>query len=311
MSLGASELLADRTSSRVLPVASWVRGAVVAGLIVAVYWGPIRRTLIDRWIVDGNWSHGWLIPIFSVYFLTSRRDALAKCELKPASSGAILLLASLAIYVGGILGFSSYLEFGYLQALTLVGVIGGATLLLSGWEVMRSAWFPIAFLIFCIPLPPSYYVSLTRPLRELASSAAALVLPILVPGLHTQAQAVVIDYLMPGGKTGQLNVEEACSGMRLMMAFVTLGVAMAYYTDRPWWHRAVMLASCIPIAVLCNAVRVTTTGYFVVTGHDALARGTPHQVLGLSMLILAMAMYSLIGYLLNKILVEEEEEISI
>jgi len=302
---GASDLLADRTSSRIPPIASWVRGAIIAALIVVVYWGSIRHTLMDRWIGDGNWSHGWLIPLFSIYFLASRRDALAKCELKPAYFGALVLFASLALFC--VTALRVYLDSAYVQAFSIIGVIGGATLLLAGWEIMRIAWFPIAFLVFCIPLPQSIYVSLTRPLRELASSAAAMVLPILVPGLFTQAQAVVIDYIVPGGKAGQLNVEEACSGMRLMMAFVTLGVAMAYYTERPWWHRAVMLAGCVPIAVLCNAVRVTTTGFFVVTGHDQLARGTPHQVLGLSMLILALGMYSLIGYLLNKILVDVEE----
>ena len=71
----------------------------------------------------------------------------------------------------------------------------------------------------------------------------------------------MIDYLGPGGLSGQLNVEEACSGMRLMMAFVTLGVAMAYLGDRPAWQRVIMVIFCVSIAVLCNTIRVTTTGF--------------------------------------------------
>lgn len=293
-------------SSRAVPAASltvgWLHALVLGAMILAVYWGPIRGQLVDRWITDGNWSHGWLIPLFSIYFLVSRREALGRCRVRPSYWGAVILTGCLALYVG-----SSLYNYGYPQAVTIVGVIFGATLLVAGWDVMRIAWFPILFLLLAVPLPRDQYVSLTRPLRELASTVSAATLPILIPGLHAQAQAVVIDYILPGGKSGQLNVEEACSGMRLMMAFVTLGVAMAYLNERPWWHRVVLLASCIPIAVFCNAVRVTTTGYFVVTGHNDLARGTPHQLLGMGMLFLALGMYALLGYVLNRIYVEVED----
>ena len=104
-------------------------------------------------------------------------------------------------------------------------------------------------------------------------------MPWFAKGLYTEAQAVVIDYVMPGRPPGQLNVEEACSGMRLMMAFVTLGVAMAYLRDRPAWQRIVMVLSCVPIAVFCNSIRVTTTGLLHVHGRQELAAGTAHQLL--------------------------------
>ena len=281
-----------------------IRIAVVAALVLAAYWGPIRHYLVARWLVDGNWSHGWLIPLFSVYFLVMRREDLARCVPRPNYLGAVILALSLAVYF-----WSAWrARMAYPQSLSLVGTIFGATLLLGGWSVMRVAWFPIAFLFFAIPLPKSLYVELTRPLRELASTAAAAVMPLLVPGLHTQAQAVVIDYVRPGMAPGQLNVEEACSGMRLMMAFVTLGVAMAYLGDRPLWQRVIMVASCLPIAVLCNAVRVTITGLLTITGHAEYAQGTPHQLLGMAMLLIALGCFSLIGYVLSHLFVEAADE---
>ena len=132
-------------------------------------------------------------------------------------------------------------------------------------------------------------------------------MPWFASGLYAEAQAVVIDYVMPGGARGQLNVEEACSGMRLMMAFVTLGVAMAYLGDRPAWQRLVMVAACLPIAVFCNAVRVTTTGLFFIYGHEELARGTPHQLLGFVMLAVALGLFSLLGYVLSRLFIEEPD----
>lgn len=283
---------------------AWVRAGIVATLIGLAYAGPIQHYLVARWMNDGNWSHGWLIPAFSVYFLAQRREELAACRPRANYWGAMILVASLVVYFWS----AWWARMAYPQTVSLLGVILGATLLMGGWEMLRIAWFPILFLGFAIPLPQALYVELTRPLRELASWVAAGVMPLFVTGLHTEAQAVVIDYMRAGFPPGQLNVEEACSGMRLMMAFVTLGAAMAYLGDRPIWQRAVMLVSCLPIAVFCNAVRVTTTGLLTILGYPEYAQGTPHQLLGIAMLVVALCCYSFIGYVLSHLYVDASPE---
>lgn len=283
---------------------AWARAGIVAALVGLAYWGPIQHFLVARWMNDGNWSHGWLIPAFSVYFLAQRREDLAACRPRANYWGAAILVTSLGVYFWA----AWWARMAYPQTVSLLGVILGATLLMGGWAVLRITWFPIAFLAFAIPLPQGLYVELTRPLRELASWVAAAVMPLFVTGLHTEAQAVVIDYMRAGFPPGQLNVEEACSGMRLMMAFVTLGAAMAYLGERPLWQRAVMLASCLPIAVFCNAVRVTTTGLLTILGYPEYATGTPHQLLGIAMLVVAMGCYSFIGYVLSHLYVEAFSE---
>jgi len=280
-----------------------VRVLIVTALIFLVYWRTIQHLLISRWLHDGNWSHGWLIPAFSLYFLWMKRDELAKCQIRGSLIGAVVLVFSLAMYFY----FAWVKKFGYPQALSIVGTVFGVTLLMGGWKIIRIAWFPILFLVLAIPLPDRQYVELTFPLRKFASTAAASIMPLLTQGLHTQAQAVVIDFIMPGKPPGTLNVEEACSGMRLMMAFVTLGVAMAYLGDRPTWQRMIMILACVPIAVFCNTVRVTTTGLFWIHGYHEFAQGTAHQLLGLLMLGIALGLYSLIGYVLSHLFVEESE----
>jgi len=283
--------------------ATMVRITIVAGLIVLVYWGSIQHLLIARWLRDGNWSHGWLIPLFSLYFLWMKRDELAVCKPRGSFVGAAILILSLFMLI-----FSAWrLRMGYPQALSIVGTIFGVTLLMGGWSVIRIAWFPILFLVLAIPLPDRAYVELTFPLRKLASSAAATLMPFFAEGLHTQAQAVVIDFIVPGKPPGTLNVEEACSGMRLMMAFVTLGVAMSYLGDRPVWQRVIMMVSCLPIAVFCNTIRVTTTGLFWIYGYHDFTQGTPHQLLGIVMLGIALGLYALIGYVLAHLMVEDHE----
>lgn len=282
----------------------YVRAGIVAALLLLVYWGNIRVNLIGRWLTDGNWSHGWLIPLFSLYFLSIRKEEFSRCRVRPSYVGAAILALSLAVYF-----VSAWrLRMGYPESLSMVGAIFGVTLLLGGWAVIRLAAFPILFLLFAIPLPQSIYVQLTMPLRMLASTVAAVVMPIFAPGLHTESQAVVIDYVMPGAPPNSLNVEEACSGMRLMMAFVALGVAMAYVQKRPQWQRVVMVLSCIPVAVFCNSIRVTTTGLFHVYGHPDLARGTPHQLLGMATLGIALGLFALTGYVLSHLFIEGSSE---
>jgi exosortase len=287
-----------------LPPVSAARMAIISALLVFIYWEPIRYTLVARWISDGNWSHGWLIPIFSVYFLYTRRDQVVRAVPNPTLWGVPILLGSLFAFFF----YAWWRRFAYPQAITIVPTIIGLVLLMGGWNVFKVVWFPILFLALAVPLPHRTYFELTTPMRILASQASAAILPWLIPGLHTEAQAVVIDYMVPGRPAGQLNVEEACSGMRLLMAFVTLGIAIAYLGDRPIWQRLVLVVACLPIALFCNIVRVTVTGYLSISGHQDLAQGTAHQLLGLAMLVLALGLFSLLGYVLNHLFVEVADD---
>ncbi|MHC4066831.1 MAG: exosortase/archaeosortase family protein [Planctomycetota bacterium] len=275
---------------------------IITLLLVLAYRVPLTDLVIYRWLHDPNWSHGWLVPLFSLYLLATQRGRLLRARPRSSLTGLALLLAAMFMYFGSML----LLQMGYPQALSIVLAILGVTLLMAGWEVMRIVWFPILFLALAIPLPQGLYVDITGPLRELASDVAAAVLS-AIPGLHAETSGVTIDYIY-GGKTGRLNVEEACSGMRLMMAFVTLGLAMAYLGQRPLWQRVIMVLACIPIALFCNAIRVTTTGCIHVFEYKSLASGTPHELLGLAMLPIALGLFALVGYVLRNLFVEAAEE---
>jgi exosortase len=293
-----------RTWSEFFPPAARVQLLIVSVLTFVAYRTAIIHRLVERWSTDGNWSHGFLIPVFSLYFLYSRQDELFQARVRRNYLGAVVVACSLLLYF-----YSAWVTpMSYPQNVSLVGVIFGLVLLFGGWEVMRIAWFPIAFLLFAIPLPEAVFVELTMPLRVLASQVSASVMPLLMPGLRCEAQSVIIDYVSPAGSTGQLNVEEACSGLRLMMSFVALGVAVAYLHPRPLWQRLVMVVSCLPIAVLCNTIRVTVTGLLHVSGREEYARGTPHQLLGIGMLLIAFGLFTLLGWVLANLFVEGETD---
>lgn len=284
--------------------------AVLAVLVVAVYWHPIKLQILHRWRFDATWTYGWLVPVFSLYFLHTKRTRLAAAPIRPSYIGLLALLASLACYFTTIWVY----PMGYPRALTLIGVIFSLTLFLGGWGVLKLVWFPIAFLTLGIPLPQSIYVHLTMPLQKLASHATATVLNLL-PGVHAETSGVVVDYSY-AGVFDSLNVEQACSGMRSMMAIVTLGFALAYLGVRPAWQRVVMAASCIPIAICCNVFRVTVTGLLHVFQDSSIGRAlhfewllgpTPHAMFGLVTFLIALGLYLLLGWILANLFVEEPD----
>ena len=281
----------------------WTQAAVLAVLLVLAYWPEVYR-VVDKWKTDGNWSHGWLVPFFSLYFLYMRRADLRGLRAWTNWPGLVALLGILCGYVF----FLFVTPMGYPRSLSMVAAIAAIVLFLCGWRVLRITWFPIAFLLFAMPIPDTLYVELTLPLRQLASQVSAVLLKTcLGSDLQAATSGVVIDYVY-AGKQGSLNVEEACSGMRLMMAFVTLGAAMAYLGDRPPWQRAVMVLACVPIAVFCNIIRVSTTGFLHVFGHEELAAGSAHELLGLAMLPIALGLFALLGYILDHLFVDEGPE---
>lgn len=271
------------------------QSAVVGGLLAALYW-HVLRLLVWNWMNVGDWSHGFLIPVFSLYYLYMQRHRFPSGMYGTGLGGLALLLGAFAVYTH----FTCFASFTYPRSLSLIAAILGSVWLLCGWPIARWAWFPIVFLLFAVPVPPDLYDRMTLPLQRIASGAATVLLNLL-PDMEADAQNIVISYLYKG-RTGMLNVEQACSGIRLMMAFMALGVAMAFASERPLWHRMVMVLSCVPIAILCNVVRVTTTGLFHVFGREDLARGTAHSMLGLSMLLIAFGLYGLISYVLGRVI---------
>ena len=105
-----------------------------------------------------------------------------------------------------------------------------------------------------------------------------------------------------------LNVADACSGMRLLQAFVALGVAMAYLEYRPPVHRIILLFSTIPIAIICNIVRVLLTAVIHIYIGEQYAQGTLHTLLGLVMLLLAFGLYGLLAWLMEAMFIEDETD---
>lgn len=281
---------------------SCVKIAVIAALLCFVFHGEIRR-LFHLWVTDSSWSHGFLIPVFSLYFVNRRKGAILTARpFRPTYLGLPFLLLVLAFYVFNVASPAGY---AYFRPVSMIAALGAVTLFLGGRRLIAQTWLPIVFLVFAVPLPRRLYVSMTMPMRQMAASVATAMLNHL-DGVQASCSGVVIAIVHNGQSSEPaLNVAEACSGMHLLMAFLALGVAMAYLHERPLWQRIVLLISTVPIAVLSNTIRVTATGFIYVLAGPQYTRGLYHDTLGLAMLPLAFGFYWALAWFMSALFIEE------
>jgi exosortase len=283
-------------------VHNYAKILVIAVLFYWLYHSEIEQ-IVRRWLTDSSWSHGFLIPLFSLYFINQHKKEILSLRPKPSWLGLFFLVCCILFYPLNIVHF----QYGYFRPLGMLAALGAVVLFLGGFRLARYLWLPVGFLVFAVPLPQRYYVAITMPMRHLAARVAAGLLS-LVGGLEANATGVVIDVVYKGQRLEPgLNVAEACSGMRLLMAFMALGVAMAYLHYRPIWQRLVLLGSTVPIAILCNIVRVTVTGFIYVLVDPKYAQGIYHDFLGLAMLPLAFGFYGALAWFTSSLFVEETQ----
>lgn len=284
-----------------LNVHTYIKIGIIGLLFYLVYRIEINR-IVGQWS-DPSWSHGFIIPLFSLYFLYQSKDEILTLKPKPSYLGFLFLICGLLFYAANLL----QLHFGYLSPVSMIATLGAVVLFLGGWKLLKYTWLPIAFIIFAVPLPDRLYRSITIPMRIWAASAASTLLS-MVKDIQATASGVIIDVYYKGKHIEPpLDVAEACSGMRLLLAFIALGVAMAYLHKRPIWQRLVLLASTIPIAVLCNIIRVTATGFIHVLIGPEYSQGIYHDMLGMLMLPLAFGLYGFLAWFMSNLFVEESK----
>ncbi len=305
---GAAPCSGNHRQNSNVVCASWLELGIhnyLKILIIGVLFFYLFRneihSIVVRW-KEPSWSHGFLIPLFSLYFIHQAKSEILNLRTKPSYLGSVFLICGIVFYILNVVSPTGY---AYFRSISVIATLGAVVLLLGGWALIKYTWLPIAFLVFAVPLPNRYYVSLTMPMRQLAAKVAAVLLN-LVGQMEATATGVVIDVIYKGQRLDPpLNVAEACSGMRLLMAFLALGVAMAYLHYRPIWQRLVLLVSTIPIAVFCNIIRVTVTGFIYILIHPKYAQGIYHDILGLAMLPLAFGLYGFLAWFMSSLFVEE------
>ena len=259
-------------------------------LVVAfIPFANVLQGLFEVWNLKPEYSHGILIPILSLFLLWRQRDALAHTPFNGSWAGLPLIV------LGGAMWYVAQLSTIYvIGQYAFLAVLYGLVLSLVGWEAFRQLRTPLLILIFMIPLPAFLSNRLSLQLQLISSAIGAGVIRLL--GITVFLEGNVIDL-----GTYQLQVAEACSGLRYLLPLMTLAFLLACFFRAPLWKRIVLFAASIPVAVLMNSLRIGLIGITVEFGGQKMAEGLLHFFEGWVVFMLSTGVLLLVAAALARI----------
>lgn len=259
----------------------------VLAMFVVVYHGIVGR-MVGDWSFDPNYSHGFLVPCLSAWFAWRRWPQLREATVAPSPWGLALLGLGLAL-----LAFGSVTLELFTSRASLVVLLAGTVLYLYGAEVFRLLCFPLAYLLFMVPLPYTVYDALALPLKGAVSAVATGGIRLLGLPVLREGNVIVFPNIT-------LEVVDACSGLRSIMSLAALGTAFAFLFLPAGWRRWALVFATVPIAVATNILRVFVTGVLSwYMGADA-AGGFFHEFEGIAVFAVAMVLTAAVGLLLGR-----------
>lgn len=255
----------------------------------AALYAPVVSRMVAVWMHYDDYSHGFLVPFVSAYFLYCRRAGLRDAETRPAWIGLGVLAFGLAQLLAGSLA-GEYFS----QRTSLLTILAGLLLLFLGWRVLRLALLPLAYLVFMVPIPEIVYNSAAFPLKLLVTDLSVASLKLLNVAVLQEGNILIFPNVT-------LEVADACSGLRSLVSLAALGTAYAFIQPFPGWSRLLLMAATVPIAVATNALRVVCTGLLARHMGPQAAEGFFHEFAGLFVFVMAMIMVLVLGALLRRV----------
>jgi len=278
-----------------------VAGMLVLGAMIVVFWEWFRTQVLFAIEYPADWGHTLVIPLIAGWFVWRSRDEMTAEPPKPAWAGLGVMVLGIVVYVLCVFGPAALYHHnsrGLGVGITLFGLV----LLVTGWRWMRFLWFPICYtMVFGQAISERFISVVTYRLQDISARGAHLMLGLF--GLDVDLTGNVLT-VFKDGQPNQLNVAEACSGMRMLVAFLALGVAMAYVNLPTLWQRVALVLTGVPVAVFVNMLRVATLGLLGLVD-PGFTTGEFHHFIGLVWLVPAFLLFMLAMWIISNLVVRE------
>ncbi len=263
------------------------QGLLLVG-VLAVLYAPVVRLLVYQWYSDADYSHGFLVPVLSAYLIWQRRDSLRLVPRRPSPWGMVIVLFSLGMLFLGSLGAELSLA-----RLSMVVTLCGLIVYFLGSAMLRAMAFPVAFLLFAIPIPTIIYNEIVFPLQFIASRFATRTLEMLnLFPIMREGNVLVLPHMT-------LQVVEACSGIRSLMSLLALAAGYGYLVERSVTVRWILLIAMVPLAIISNGTRVMITAIMANYIGPKAAEGFMHEFSGWVIFVVATVMFLLLHSLIS------------
>jgi exosortase len=247
---------------------------------------PTLVIMIRAWADDPNYSHGFLILPIAIWLFWRKRHELT-LPAPPSVAGLVLFI----IGCGGlILGTAAGELFS--SRVSLVMMLSGIALNYLGWDNFRKVWFPFFFLLFMIPIPSTIYHSFTLPLQLFATKVTVGLLHLLGVTCVRKGNIIALPNY-------QLEVLEACSGLRSLVTLMALGALYGNLSMPGKVRPIVLFIATIPIAIVTNILRISITAIAAYAISTEVAEDFLHELSGLLVFGTALILTLILGALLK------------
>lgn len=251
----------------------------LALLLLGLVFHESLAEMAGIWMGSEEYSHGFFIPAISVYLIWVRRHELEFVrDFKGSVVGLVILLLSLLLFLlGGLATIRTIQHYAFIMGLT--GVFAAA----FGQRGLKVAWVPLLFLVFMVPFPQFILNNLSSKLQLISSWLGVEF--IRACDIMVYLEGNVIDL---GGY--KLQVVEACSGLRYLFPLASLSFLCAYLFKGPFWQKALIFLSSVPLTIFMNSFRIGVIGLLVNSWGTEMAEGFLHDFEGWAVFLLCMVL---------------------
>lgn len=275
---------------------------LIAAAFGAVYFRWIWRQLGPdgfSWQHSEDWGHAYIVPLISGYYIWKHRAEFTRHKPEAFAPGLPVMLLGVATYIYFTTGFSNHMFQGFALVLALAGLL----LFVLGPRLFPVFVFPLAYLGFAVTISEQVMSQLTWGLKLLASQGSYVLLVLM--GVDVELHGNILN-VHHDGKVTPLNVADACAGMRMVVAFIALAVAVAFLSCRQWWQRIAVMLLAVPVALLMNVVRVAVLAAATLIDED-LSVGGAHTLIGTLLLVPAFVLFMACVWALKKMSPDKAE----
>jgi exosortase D (VPLPA-CTERM-specific) len=280
--------MSSNAPAGVSPGLMWAAAASLVALSLALMFHDGAASMLHAWGRD-EYSYAYLVPPITLWLLWQRRDDLFAAEPSPSWWGVVVVACGLLLALFG--EFSTiYTIVQYALILTVFGI----ALTLVGPRGLAVIWAPLLYLVFTVPLPGFLYNNLSAKLQLISSELGVAFIRLFSVPVFLEGNVIDLGVY-------QLQVVEACSGLRYLFPLLSFGYLCTLLYRGPWWHKVLLLLATLPITVVVNSVRIGITGILVNYYGIAQAEGFMHFFEGWVIFIAAVGILFALMWLLARL----------
>lgn len=286
----SSVAIPEQTTAPVwrLSVRGWFAFAAVIAMVSFAFHDGIRE-MVHVWGSTEEYSYGYLIPVLALFLAWQRLHEIERADFSGTWWGVAIVLIGVLLYVLGELS-TIYTIVQY----ALLVVIAGLLLAFTGRLGVALFLAPFSLLLFMIPLPNFLLNTLSTELQLVSTALGVWFIRLFDISVYMEGNVIDLGQM-------QLQVVDACSGLRYLFPLMALGFIAVCFYRAAFWRRAVVFLSTVPITIVMNSIRIGIIGVMADRWGRPVAEGFLHDFEGWSVFMVCAGLLVAEIWLLNRL----------